>query len=798
MKIGFIGLGKLGMPCALAINMKGHDVIGYDVNPECMQKDFFQHREIGPNGEPSIEPLLKESSLKFGSLEEVIKQSEIIFVPIQTPHEEKYEGITRLPEERKDFEYKYLIQGLKNISKEVDKIEEDKIVIIISTVLPGTTRKHLIPILSKRIKLCYNPFFIAMGTVIKDFLDPEFVLFGVYDEDAAKKAEEFYKTIHDKPFYKTTIENAELIKVAYNTFISMKICFVNTLMEICHKSENTNVDEITNALKMATDRLISTKYLTAGVGDGGGCFLPDQIVYTENGPKIIKDIEIGEKVLSGNGYLQTVVEIYKRPYKGYITKIKARGLPIIKCTPEHSFIVSEDLRKKYMVNNIVKRIYLNNENKINILEEKSAIFLNNNYYAVFPKPNNFLFSECKPNHVNETYIELAGYYLSEGSIWFDKNRNYKPRRVDFYFNKDEVNYINDIKKLSFILYENSNPKDIFKTGTKCRGVRLNNTDLAFKLFNDFGKNSYNKKIPSWILFNKEKKWGRLLIKGMFRGDGSSHKEGFNFTTISKNLAYGVNLILRENDIPSTIQEHEERIGKDGIKHKKSYEIRIRNSVYMEKMANITGMNIKHKMQEKKYPGSIFQYNNNYYHKINRFEIEEYEGTVYNINIKDTHTYVTNMGTTLNCHPRDNIALSWLSKELNLSYDWFENVMIAREKQTEWLADLIIKYHKYYKFPVFILGKSFKKETNLTVGSPSILLINILKEKNIEIESYDPYVDDESPKNMLEKQHVYFIGTKHDDFLNYEFPKNSVVLDPWRYLNISENSGIIYIPIGIGK
>ena len=101
-----------------------------------------------------------------------------------------------------------------------------------------------------------------MGSTIRDFLYPEFILFGVDDEKASNKAETFYKTICDSPFYKTTIENAELIKVSYNTMISTKISFVNTIMEACYHLPNTNVDDVTNALKMANRRLISDAYLT--------------------------------------------------------------------------------------------------------------------------------------------------------------------------------------------------------------------------------------------------------------------------------------------------------------------------------------------------------------------------------------------------------------------------------------------------------------------------------------------------------------------------------------------------------
>ena len=109
-----------------------------------------------------------------------------------------------------------------------------------------------------------------MGTTINDFLNSEIILFGVDDIDAAKKAKEFYRTINKSPFYETTIENAEMIKVVYNTFISTKIAMMNTVMETCHYLPNTDVDAITNALALCTDRIISKKYLYGGMGDGGG------------------------------------------------------------------------------------------------------------------------------------------------------------------------------------------------------------------------------------------------------------------------------------------------------------------------------------------------------------------------------------------------------------------------------------------------------------------------------------------------------------------------------------------------
>ena len=274
MKIGFIGLGKLGLPVALAVESKGHQVLGTDINDITLRNIRFKTLNYVEKG---AEELLTKSKIQIKSLEKIVEESDIIFVPIQTPHDKKYEGVTRLPEETSDFNYDYLVKGIKDLNEEIEQQGKDKTVIIISTVLPGTISRLIKPILGSHLKLCYNPYFIAMGTTIDDFLNAEINLFGVDDENAAKMAEEFYKTVNKAPFFKTTIENAELIKVAYNTFISTKISMINTIMETCHHLPNTNVDDITEALSLCTSRLISKKYLYGGMGDGGGCHPRDNI-----------------------------------------------------------------------------------------------------------------------------------------------------------------------------------------------------------------------------------------------------------------------------------------------------------------------------------------------------------------------------------------------------------------------------------------------------------------------------------------------------------------------------------------
>ena len=141
----------------------------------------------------------------------------------------------------------------------------------------------------------------------------------------------------------------------------------------------------------------------------------------------------------------------------------------------------------------------------------------------------------------------------------------------------------------------------------------------------------------------------------------------------------------------------------------------------------------------------------------------------------------------NCHPRDNIALSHLAKKIGLSFNYFDSIMMAREKHTGWLADLFIEQIKSTGLGGIILGKSFKPETDIRTGSAAILLANILKSKKIAFRHYEFDYPELTPA-------VYFIATQHQKYNTVTFPSGSVVIDPFRYIGPQPGVKII----GIGK
>ena len=257
-KIGFIGLGKLGMPCAEAIAQKGFHVAGYDI-----ERKFSDHIEIRD------------------SIEEICRDRDIVFVATPTPHEQGYDGsspTSHLPP--KDFIYDSLKEVLTECNRNMGKTQS---LVLISTVLPGTIRRELAPLVTN-VKLLYNPYLIAMGTVGWDMLNPEMVMIGtkkgVYK--TAKKAQQleaFYNQVCDvMPRIEFgTWEEVEAIKIFYNTFISNKIALVNMIQDVAHKLGNMNVDKVTDALANSTKRIVSSAYMKAGMGDGGACHPRDNI-----------------------------------------------------------------------------------------------------------------------------------------------------------------------------------------------------------------------------------------------------------------------------------------------------------------------------------------------------------------------------------------------------------------------------------------------------------------------------------------------------------------------------------------
>ena len=254
-KVAMIGCGKLGQDCA-EVMAQQYMVEGYDVEPR--QPENFAMK---------------------GSIAEAVKDKDIVFIAAPTPHDPRYDGSTPTAHlEPKDFDYTIV----KNILQEVNQfVNKKQLVVLISTVLPGTTRRELEPLITNA-RFVYNPYLIAMGSVKWDMVNPEMIMIGTEDGSKtgdAKELIDFYKPMmQNNPRYVVgTWDECESIKIFYNTFISAKIGLVNMIQDVAEKQGNINVDVVTSALAFSDMRIMGPKYMTAGMGDGGACHPRDNI-----------------------------------------------------------------------------------------------------------------------------------------------------------------------------------------------------------------------------------------------------------------------------------------------------------------------------------------------------------------------------------------------------------------------------------------------------------------------------------------------------------------------------------------
>lgn len=282
-KVSIIGLGKLGASMLAGMASRGLDVIGVDVNPNAVNAVNAGREPVQETGLAEMIAANKARIRATLSAEEAVLGSDISFVIVPTPSDE-----------RGAFSLQYARYAFKSLGQALKKKAGYHVIVLTSTVLPGATRHGLLPILEQEsgkkcgpdFGLCYNPEFIALGSVIRDFLNPDFYLLGEFDRRSGDALESVHHRVSQNaaPVKRMSLENAELAKIAVNSYVTLKISYANLLAEFCEKIPGGDVDVVSDALGM--DKRIGRKYLTGGFGFGGPCFPRDNVALNFMGAQL--------------------------------------------------------------------------------------------------------------------------------------------------------------------------------------------------------------------------------------------------------------------------------------------------------------------------------------------------------------------------------------------------------------------------------------------------------------------------------------------------------------------------------
>jgi UDPglucose 6-dehydrogenase len=297
-KISVIGTGYVGLCTAAGFSSKGYSVFASDVDVEKIGK-------INQGKAPFYEPFLQEKltdSLQKGTLkclvnqtEKVVFESDLTFVTVGTPS--RSDG---------SIDLKFIESSAYDIGKALAQKDAYHVVVVKSTVVPGTTQSVVKPILERESRkvcgvdfgLCMNPEFLRQGSAFQDTVNADRVVIGAFDKRSGDEMEALYKTFYSErlpPIIRTTLATAELIKYASNSMLAAKISFINTIANMCEKIPGADVKVV--AAAMGLDKRIGPLFLDAGLGYGGSCF-----------PKDVKALIACSKALGYNPELLDSVE----------------------------------------------------------------------------------------------------------------------------------------------------------------------------------------------------------------------------------------------------------------------------------------------------------------------------------------------------------------------------------------------------------------------------------------------------------------------------------------------------------
>ena len=270
-KLSVFGLGKLGCTMLACFAHKGWSVIGVDLNEEFVEKVGAGE---SPIYEPGVAELLQENRPRVSATmnpEEAVLNSDVSFVVVPTPSLENG-----------SFSTEYVSAVAAEIGSILRQKGDYHLIVITSTVLPGDT-SSIVRLIEKTsgkrcggdFGVCYNPDFIALGSVVRDFLNPDLILVGESDERAGTILEGIHRRlVENSPnIHRMNFHNAELTKIALNSYCTLKITFANSLAELCERLPGGDVEVVTRAL--GDDTRIGRKYLKGGLSYGGPCFPRD-------------------------------------------------------------------------------------------------------------------------------------------------------------------------------------------------------------------------------------------------------------------------------------------------------------------------------------------------------------------------------------------------------------------------------------------------------------------------------------------------------------------------------------------
>jgi UDP-glucose 6-dehydrogenase len=746
--IGVLGLGHVGLPTAVGFAELGYQVIGTDSDARKVET-IAQGKS--PFYEPGLEPLLQKN-LKAGRLRvttdvgESVRASDILFVCVGTPQR---------PDGSAD-----LSQVEAVIRTVAENLNGYKLIVEKSTVPVQTAqwiKRTLIRYAGSNatFDVASNPEFLREGTAIHDFFHPDRIVIGVESDRAKEWLLELYRPLN-APVVVTDLNTAEIIKHAANSFLALKISFINMVADLC---EATGADVVKVAEGIGLDPRIGKHFLQAGVGFGGYCFDGAETSFTLNSPYLVARpmselFQTAKQnpprfVLSFDPILRrpTIVRLIAltcRDYEGEFVRIKTRMGRQVTVTADHPIVLYDKHTDAFKVvearrvrpGDLMLAIagvpHLATENSIDLPPRLIHSYKVRSTYC----PSRFT--------IDEDFMRLIGYYIAEGCIVADKKRNGIVReRVNFTFGARETEYLNDLRRI----LNRYGIRYLERRSGNSVTIVVSSKVFAF-MFRDVlkcGSRSEDKRLPQ-IAFNVSKRLRFALLQGLFSGDGSisSLNSGRNacleYATVSKPLADGVILLLQSLGIVASLKTCRMKKSKQ-----LTYIVRVNGLSQMERLISVFGRKKSEVLRKilARYQRSIRP---NGYHNYGGFitlpvtSVERFydRREVYSMETENGLLVAGSGLVVHNCLPKDLKAFIRIAEEHNVDFSLLKEVERINEARVDRFIRKVQKALWVLKDKTLaVWGLAFKPNTDDIREAPSLKIIHRLLDEGANLRLYDP-------------------------------------------------------------
>jgi UDP-glucose 6-dehydrogenase len=691
-KIGLFGAGYVGLVTGASFADLGHEVVIRDVVPERIER--LQAGEV-PIYEPGLEQVLERNkgNLRFTlDVNETVEGAEFLYVAVGTPP--TYSGDADLT-------------AVWSVIDELPEHVPGRPIVVMKSTVPVGTGEHVRARLDARgltnVGYVSNPEFLAEGSALADFMSPDRIVVGAFDDADGDRVVELHRGI-DTEVVRTDVPSAELVKLAANAFLSTRISFINEIANVC---ELVGADVVDVARGVGLDHRLGPHFLRAGIGFGGSCLVGDETVLARRDgetqlvslERLYEETEPGEglEVLAwrrdGNGAEFIPVDVLtRREYHGEIVEVRTKMGRRVRCTPDHPFVtrVGLKLAEELTVNDWVPlaqgapagRTRAHVHNVIAAFERHG---LESTQVIVRPPGARRLHEAA----VRDVEVEDAFVATS-------RSGNYVPASIV--------------------------------------------ADLGL------GSTSYNKRLPDFI-WEASDSCKRAMLAGLWRGNGSwSYVNGgpsvtLEYGTVSAELADGMLRLLGDLGIVASM-----RVGRAAKSTCDTYWLRISRADQVESLLEFVpardhdAIRASLARQAKRIvPTGYRRAENAAWVRIVDAVRRPYHGYVYSLEVPPAHTFVTTGGLVIsNCFPKDVTALKQLAGNSGYPFMLLQAVWEVNELQKKRVVQKLQKHLGSLRGKtVALLGLAFKPNTDDMREAPSRVIAYRLLSEGAEVRAWDP-------------------------------------------------------------